>query len=126
MLFRSLTDRLRDGLVAIAEYGKPEDADALLEKFHMMALELFKKTVIPQELEVMEEMKSVKPESIKDVERILRDAGGLSRSQSKHLASLVWVSQRDVEIIQEPELKSKNEDVELRKSLLEKASKFIN
>jgi len=125
-----LTDKLRDGLIAIAEYGKPEDADALLEKFHMMALDLFNKMKLPQEIELSEEtmmmdMKSVS--SIKDVERILRDAGNLSRSQAKTLANLVWNSQRDVENNQEPEIKTTEidkSDAELRKSLLEKAKKY--
>lgn len=137
MLFdamRCLTDRLRDGLVAISEYGKPEDADALLEKFHMLALELFNKSSLPQELDVMEEkmamypdMKSIdKPENIKDVEKILREVGKLSRSQAKGLANLVWVNQRDVDKSQEPETKTIDDKAELRKSLLEKAASFKN
>jgi hypothetical protein len=126
-----LTDKLRDGLVAIAEYGKPEDADALLQKFHMMALDVFNKNQLPQEIEIAEEtmsmMKSIeKPENIKDVERLLRDAGNLSRSQAKHLANLVWNVQRDVEPSQEPEIKTVDEKAELRKSLLEKAKSFKN
>jgi phage head maturation protease len=129
MLFDSincLTDKLRDGLVAIAEYGKPEDADALLEKFHMMALDVFNKFKLPQELEISEEtmmmdMKSIS--SIKDVERVLRDAGNLSRSQAKQLANLVWNSHRDVEKIQEPEVKTQD-DAELRRALLEKAKSY--
>jgi len=129
MLFDSincLTDKLRDGLVAIAEYGKPEDADALLEKFHMMALDVFNKFKLPQEIEISEEtmmmdMKSIS--SIKDVERVLRDAGNLSRSQAKHLANLVWNSHRDVEKIQEPEVKTQD-DAELRRALLEKAKSY--
>ena len=126
-----LTDRLRDGLISIAEYGKPEDADALLEKFHMMALDLFGKMKLPQEIEVGEEamsmMKTIeKPENIKDVEKILREAG-LSRSQSKHLANMVWNVQRDVEPSQEPEIKkTKSDDAELRRALLEKAKSYKN
>ena len=122
-----LTDKLKDGLIAIAEYGKPEDADALLEKFHMMALDLFNKMQLPQEIEISEEtmmMKGIeKPENIKDVERILRDAGHLSRSQAKHLANLVWNVQRDVEQVQEPEVKT-IDNAELRRALLEKAKSF--
>jgi len=132
-----LTDKLRDGLVAISEYGKPEDADALLNKFHMIALELFNKNQLPQELDIMEEdkmmmedkmgdhmydMKSIN--SIKDVERVLRDVGNLSRSQSKRLANLVWNAHRDVEPSQEPQIKTTDDKAELRKSLLEKAKSF--
>ena len=131
MLFDSincLTDKLRDGLVAISEYGKPEDADALLEKFHMMALEVFNKFKLPQEIEIAEETMSMKsnekPENVKDVERILREVGNLSRSQAKHLANLVWNVQRDVEPSQEPEVKTIDDKAELRKSLLEKAKSF--
>jgi len=134
-----LTDKLRDGLVAISEYGKPEDADALLNKFHMIALELFNKNQLPQELDIMEEdkmmmedkmgdhmydMKSIN--SIKDVERVLRDVGNLSRSQSKQLANLVWNAHRDVEPSQEPQIKTNDDKAELRKSLLEKAKSFKN
>jgi len=121
-----LFKKLKDGMVAVAEYGKPEDADALLEKFHMLALELFNKNKVPQEVMEMEEVKSFeKPSSVKDVERILRDAG-LSRSQSKHLANLVWVPQCDVEEIQEPEIKTIDISADLRKSLLEKAKVYSN
>ena len=121
-----LFKKLKDGMVAVAEYGKPEDANALLEKFHMLALELFNKNKVPQEVMEMEEVKSIeKPSSVKDVERILREAG-LSRSQSKHLANLVWVPQCDVEEIQEPEITKKSTDVDLRKSLLEKAKVYSN
>lgn len=125
-----LTDKLRDGLIAIAEYGKPEDADALLEKFHMMALDLFNKMQLPQEMEMGEETMSMdmkNASSVRDVERILRDAGNLSRSQAKTLANLVWNSHRDVETNQEPEIKTTeidNSEAELRKSLLEKAKKY--
>ena len=124
-----LTDKLRDGLVAIAEYGKPEDANALLEKFHMMALDVFNKFQLPQEIELGEEtmsmMKSIeKPENVKDVEIILREVGSLSRNQAKHLANLVWNVQRDVEPSQEPEVKTIDDKAELRKSLLEKAKSF--
>ena len=129
-----LSRRLKDGLIAIAEYGKPEDANALLDKFHMLALELFQKSPLPQELDVMEEkmgmypdMKNIsKPENIKDVERILREVGNLSRSQAKSVANLVWNAQRDVEPSQEPETKTIDDKAELRKSLLEKAKSFKN
>jgi len=71
-----------------------------------------------------EAMKNVKLSSIKEVEKILRDAGKLSRSQAKHLANLVWNVQRDVEPSQEPEIKTIDDKAELRKSLLEKAKSF--
>jgi hypothetical protein len=70
----------------------------------------------------MYDMKSVN--SIKDVERVLRDVGNLSRSQSKQLANLVWNAQRDVEPSQEPQIKTTDDKAELRKSLLEKAKSF--
>jgi hypothetical protein len=92
----------------------------------MMALSVFDKNAMPQEVMMMETEKSVeKPSSVKDVERILRDAG-LSRSQSKHLANLVWVPQCDVEEIQEPEIKTIDISADLRKSLLEKAKVYSN
>lgn len=121
-----LFKKLKEGMLAVAEYGKPEDANALLDKFHMMALSVFNKTELPKEVMMMEEVKKFeKPSSVKDVERILRDAG-LSRSQSKHLANLVWVPQCDVEEIQEPEIKTIDISADLRKSLLEKAKMFSN
>jgi HK97 family phage prohead protease len=121
-----LFKKLKDGMLAVAESGTVEDANALLDKFHMMALSVFDKNAMPQEVMMMETEKSVeKPSSVKDVERILRDAG-LSRSQSKHLANLVWVPQCDVEEIQEPEIKTIDTSADLRKSLLEKAKVYSN
>jgi|694.fasta_scaffold35710_7 HK97 family phage prohead protease len=121
-----LFKKLKEGMLAVAESGTVEDANALLDKFHMMALSVFDKNAMPQEVMMMETEKSVeKPSSVKDVERILRDAG-LSRSQSKHLANLVWVPQCDVEEIQEPEIKTIDISADLRKSLLEKAKVYSN
>lgn len=140
MLYKSLkciVYKLIDGLVAVKEYGDREDADALLNKFHMLALEAFDSVAMPVEgmLEdkmMMEDkmgdhmydMKSIK--SVKDVERILREVGNLSRSQAKSVANLVWNAQRDVEPSQEPETKTIDDKAELRKSLLEKAKSFKN
>jgi hypothetical protein len=127
-----LTDKLRDALIAVSEYGKPGDADAVLEKFHMLALDFVNKYALPKETaeegeeETVMMQKSVKPENIKDVERLLRDAGNLSRSQSKHLANLVWNVQRDVEPSQDPEIKTIDDKAELRRILLQKAKSFKN
>jgi hypothetical protein len=145
MLYKSLkciVYKLLDGLVAVKEYGTREDADALLMKFHMLALEAFDSFSMPMEMvaentmmmdkmmmedkmgDHMYDMKSVN--SVKDVERLLRDVGNLSRSQSKQLANLVWNAQRDVEPSQEPQIKTNDDKAELRKSLLEKAKSFKN
>ena len=71
-----------------------------------------------------EAMKNVKLSSVKEVEKILREVGSISRSQSKQLANLVWNVQRDVEPSQDPETKTISDNAELRKSLLEKAKSF--
>jgi hypothetical protein len=71
-----------------------------------------------------EAMKNIELSSVKEVEKILREVGSISRSQSKKLANLVWNVQRDVEPSQEPQIKTKDDKAELRKSLLEKAKSF--
>jgi hypothetical protein len=130
---KCLLMKLKYAMVSVLEYGTVEDADAILMKFHMLALDLFKKMkvddinkmMVDESVMMMDEaMKNVKPSSIKEVEKILRDVGNISRSQSKQLANLVWNVQRDVEPSQEPQIKTTDDKAELRKSLLEKAKSF--
>ena len=130
---KCLLMKLKYAMVSVLEYGTVEDADAILTKFHMLALDLFNKmkmddistAMVDESVMMMDEaMKNIKPSSIKEVEKILRDVGNISRSQSKQLANLVWNVQRDVEPSQEPQIKTTDDKAELRKSLLEKAKSF--
>ena len=132
---KCLLMKLKYAMVSVLEYGTAEDADAILTKFHMLALDLFNKMkvddisseMVDESVMMMDEaMKNVKLSSVKEVEKILRDVGNISRSQSKQLANLVWNVQRDVEPSQDPETKTINDKAELRKSLLEKAKSFKN
>jgi hypothetical protein len=129
---KCLLMKLKYAMVSVLEYGTAEDADAILTKFHMLALDLFNKmkmielspAMVDESVMMMDEaLKNIKPSSIKEVEKILRDVGNISRSQSKQLANLVWNVQRDVEP-QDPETKTIDDKAELRKSLLEKAKSF--
>ena len=132
---KCLLMKLKYAMVSVLEYGTVEDADAILTKFHMLALDLFNKmkvddistAMVDESVMMMDEaMKNVKLSSVKEVEKILRDVGNISRSQSKQLANLVWNVQRDVEPSQDPETKTIDDKAELRKSLLEKAKSFKN
>ena len=130
---KCLLMKLKYAMVSVLEYGTAEDADAILMKFHTIALDLFNKmkmddmssSMVDESMMMMDEaMKNVKLSSVKEVEKILRDVGSISRSQSKRLANLVWNVQRDVEPSQDPETKTISDKAELRKSLLEKAKSF--
>ena len=130
---KCLLMKLKYAMVSVLEYGTVEDADAILTKFHMLALDFFNKMkddsmtemVVDESVMMMDEaMKNVKLSSVKEVEKILREVGSISRSQSKQLANLVWNVQRDVEPSQDPETKTIDDKAELRKSLLEKAKSF--
>ena len=132
---KCLLMKLKYAMVSVLEYGTVEDADAILAKFHMLALDLFNKMKVDEMSTMMvdesvmmmdEAMKDIKLSSVKEVEKILRDVGNISRSQSKQLANLVWNVQRDVEPSQEPQIKTNDDNAELRKSLLEKAKSFKN
>ena len=132
---KCLLMKLKYAMVSVLEYGTAEDADAILMKFHTLALDLFNKMkaddmstlMVDESVMMMDEaMKNIKLSSIKEVEKILRDAGKLSRSQSKHLANLVWNVQRDVEPSQDPEIKTIDDKAELRRILLQKAKSFKN
>ena len=132
---KCLLMKLKYAMVSVLEYGTAEDADAILMKFHMLALDLFNKmkmddmsaAMVDESVMMMDEaMKNIELSSVKEVEKILRDVGNISRSQSKKLANLVWNVQRDVEPSQEPQIKTNSDDAELRKSLLEKAKSFKN
>ena len=132
---KCLLMKLKYAMVSVLEYGTAEDADAILMKFHMLALDLFNKmkmielspAMVDESIMMMDEaMKNIKLSSVKEVEKILRDVGNISRSQSKQLANLVWNVQRDVEPSQEPQIKTNSDKAELRKSLLEKARSFKN
>jgi len=130
---KCLLMKLKYAMVSVLEYGTVEDADAILTKFHMLALDLFNKmkaddmsaAMVDESIMMMDEaMKNIELSSVKEVEKILRDVGNISRSQSKKLANLVWNVQRDVEPSQEPQIKTIDDKAELRKSLLEKAKSF--
>jgi hypothetical protein len=130
---KCLLMKLKYAMVSVLEYGTVEDADAILNKFHMLALDLFNKmkvdeistAMVDESVMMMDEaMKNIELSSVKEVEKILRDVGNISRSQSKRLANLVWNVQRDVEPSQEPQIKTIDDKAELRKSLLEKAKSF--
>jgi hypothetical protein len=132
---KCLLMKLKYAMVSVLEYGTAEDADAILMKFHTLALDLFNKMkaddmstlMVDESVMMMDEaMKNIKLSSVKEVEKILRDAGKLSRSQSKHLANLVWNVQRDVEQSQDPEIKTIDDKAELRRILLQKAKSFKN
>jgi phage head maturation protease len=132
---KCLLMKLKYAMVSVLEYGTVEDADAILTKFHMLALDLFNKMkmddinkmMVDESVMMMDEaMKNVKLSSVKEVEKILRDVGNISRSQSKQLANLVWNVQRDVELSQEPQTKTNSDKAELRRALLEKAKSFKN
>jgi len=132
---KCLLMKLKYAMVSVLEYGTAEDADAILMKFHSLALDLFNKmkvddisaSMVDESVMMMDEaMKNVKLSSVKEVEKILRDVGNISRSQSKQLANLVWNAQRDVEPSQEPQIKTNDDKAELRKALLEKAKSFKN
>jgi HK97 family phage prohead protease len=132
---KCLLMKLKYAMASVLEYGTAEDADAILIKFHMLALDLFNKMkmddinkmMVDRSVMMMDEaMKDIKLSSVKEVEKILRDVGNISRSQSKQLANLVWNVQRDVEPSQEPQIKTNSDEAELRKSLLEKAKSYKN
>jgi phage head maturation protease len=132
---KCLLIKLKYAMVSVLEYGTAEDADAILMKFHSLALDLFNKmkvddisaSMVDESVMMMDEaLKNIKLSSVKEVEKILRDVGNISRSQSKQLANLVWNAQRDVEPSQEPQIKTNSDKAELRKALLEKAKSFKN
>ena len=132
---KCLLMKLKYAMVSVLEYGTAEDADAILIKFHSLALDLFRKMkeddmssmMVDESMMMMDEaMKNVKLSSVKEVEKILREVGSISRSQSKQLANLVWNVQRDVEPSQEPQTKTKSDDADLRYALLEKAKSYKN
>jgi hypothetical protein len=79
------------------------------------------------EMDNMKSLLAKQPSNIKEVERSLRDALDLSRSKAKTLAKMVWENLRDVEIPSEPEIKTKQIDVDkenMRQDLLKKALKY--
>jgi phage head maturation protease len=132
---KCLLMKLKYAMVSVLEYGTAEDADAILMKFHSLALDLFNKmkvddisaSMVDESVMMMDEaLKNIKLSSVKEVEKILRDVGNISRSQSKQLANLVWNAQRDVEPSQEPQIKTNDDKAELRKTLLDKAKSFKN
>jgi HK97 family phage prohead protease len=129
-----LYKRMLEGVMGVYETsGDPMVVNAILQEFHMRALDLFNKLSMSEDATMMMEMDNMKsilshaPKNIKEVERSLRDALDLSRSKAKTLAKLVWENLRDVELPSEPETKTKQIDIEkeiLRKDLLKRALKY--
>lgn len=77
-----------DALCGALEMVKDQPmADALIDGFASRAKNLF----------AMHGIKATSPESLRSVERRLRDAVGLSRSSAKRLAPVVWESLRDAD-----------------------------
>ena len=77
-------DAMCEGIMLAAEQST---VDAIIDGFASRAKQLY----------AMHGTKSVTPASLRGVERRLRDAVGLSRSEAKRLAPVVWDSLRDAD-----------------------------
>ena len=130
-----LYKRMIEGVLGVVEAGGDiATINAIIQGFHDRALGVAEKYVVMPEAQMSMEMEAMKtivaksPENIKQCERALRDAMDLSRSQAKGLAKLVWNHLRDVNDIQEPEIKQTeiNVDKEAEKNaLLTAALKYL-
>jgi hypothetical protein len=129
-----LYKRMLEGVLGVYETsGDAATVNAILQEFHNRSLDLVSKLgmssaeTMMMEMENMKSLVSKQPTNIKEVERSLRDALDLSRSKAKTLAKMVWENLRDVEIPSEPEIKTKQIDVDkenMRQDLLKKALKY--
>jgi hypothetical protein len=129
-----LYKRMIEGVLGVYETSKdPATINAILQEFHNRAMDVVGKLSMSEEATMMMEMDNMKslvaksPSNIKECERSLRDALDLSRSQSKKLAKLVWENLRDVEIPSEPEIKTKETNIEkeaMRRDLLKAALRY--
>jgi hypothetical protein len=129
-----LYKRMLEGVLGVYETsGDSATVNAILQEFHNRSLDLVSKLgmssaeTMMMEMENMKSLVSKQPTNIKEVERSLRDALDLSRSKAKTLAKMVWENLRDVEIPSEPEIKTKQIDVDkenMRQDLLKKALKY--
>jgi HK97 family phage prohead protease len=129
-----LYKRMIEGVLGVIESGGDiATINAVIQGFHDRALAVAEKYVVMPEAQMSMEMEAMKgivaksPENIKQCERALRDAMDLSRSQAKGLAKLVWNHLRDVDEVQEPEIKNTiNVDKESeRNALLTEALKYL-
>jgi hypothetical protein len=129
-----LYKRMIEGVLGVIESnGDIATINAVVQGFHDRVLMVADKYVAMPEAQMSMEMEAMKgivaksPENIKQCERALRDAMDLSRSQAKGLAKLVWSHLRDVDDIQEPEIK-KTIDIDKeaeRNALLTAALKYL-
>jgi HK97 family phage prohead protease len=129
-----LYKRMLEGVLGVYETSKdPATINAILQEFHNRAVNIVDKLSVVEDATMMMEMDNMKsliaksPSNIKECERSLRDALDLSRSQSKRLAKLVWENLRDADVPSEPEIKTKEIDMDkeaLRQDLLKAALKY--
>jgi HK97 family phage prohead protease len=128
-----LYKRMIEGVLGVIESnGDIATINAVVQGFHDRVLMVADKYVAMPDAQMSMEMEAMKgivaksPENIKQCERALRDAMDLSRSQAKGLAKLVWSHLRDVDDIQEPQLKTIDIDKEAeRNALLTAALKYL-
>jgi len=129
-----LYKRMIEGVLGVIESGGDiATINAVVQGFHDRVMMVADKYVAMPDAQMSMEMEAMKgivaksPENIKQCERALRDAMDLSRSQAKGLAKLVWSHLRDVDDIQEPEIK-KTIDIDKeaeRNALLTAALKYL-
>lgn len=94
-----LFERMCNGLYAVLEQGKPFNyVEALINGFSKRAIEFSNKIydVPEEEKSALKLYNGSKPETVRDLERRLRDVVKVSNNQAKALAGIVF-NQRDVE-----------------------------
>jgi hypothetical protein len=126
----ALYERLCAGVTAAYDSGLGSGhVDAIIDAFAVRAKELNSKVKDPaaeaQSLKAMLE----RPKSIREVERRLRDAVRLSRSESTRFAKTIWnelrdeVSSEDVTIVEQPSEVEEAKSALLRELMIMELSK---
>jgi len=120
-----LFEKMCSGLYAVLEEGKDISyVYALLDGFNSRAKVAVEKLYdsVEEEMAMLKMLSGNKPESIRDLERRLRDVG-YSNNQSKALAGIVWSHLRDVDEMpaKSMEMLSNAQEDNIKQALLKRA-----
>lgn len=103
-LFEALNEGMHGLAVTVADVDRRAFADALIQSFAARASEMVASLDMGAK-----SLQGFGPDTLRSVERRLRDAVGLSRSNAKRLAPMVWDALRDADQIEDQDVSSSME-----------------
>lgn len=120
-----LFELMCQGLYVVLEEGKDISyVNALIDGFAMRAKNVAENiyVAVPSEMAMLKSYKNGMPETIREMEKKMRDVFSLSNNQAKVLSGIVWSHLRDVnDTPATNETETKTVDINIKQALLKRA-----